>query len=225
MGIVLPESVFDTSENKYIRLFIYKYFVIKAIVSLPQVTFAPFTTTKTSILFAQKKTSRDIDKWNTVWQAKSNEYSRLKTKCENICAVADGKKKKEKLPSIKNLSEEQEKECLLSLLRSLIPERNKSLSLNEIIKIHRSEIDMICKIDKDTQNIFGAVNTWWVFGEVAQELSYPMFMAEAEHVGYKRTKRLEQKLRNDLYREAEGEVLVDDGKKETILDYLREINW
>ena len=225
MGIVLPESVFDTSENKYIRLFIYKYFVIKAIVSLPQVTFAPFTTTKTSILFAQKKTSRDIDKWNTVWQAKSNEYSRLKTKCENICAVADGKKKKEKLPSIKNLSEEQEKECLLSLLRSLIPERNKSLSLNEIIKIHRSEIDMICKIDKDTQNIFGAVNTWWVFGEVAQELSYPMFMAEAEHVGYKRTKRLEQKLRTDLYREAEGEGLVDDGKKETILDYLREINW
>ena len=25
MGIVLPESVYDTTENKYIRLFIYKY--------------------------------------------------------------------------------------------------------------------------------------------------------------------------------------------------------
>ena len=55
MGIVLPESVFDTSENKYIRLFLYKYFIIKAVVSLPQVTFAPYTPTKTSVLLAKKK--------------------------------------------------------------------------------------------------------------------------------------------------------------------------
>ena len=26
MAVVLPESVYDTSENKYIRLFLYKYF-------------------------------------------------------------------------------------------------------------------------------------------------------------------------------------------------------
>jgi type I restriction enzyme M protein len=38
-GAVLPESVFDTTENKYIRLFIYKYFKVKAVVSLPQLTF------------------------------------------------------------------------------------------------------------------------------------------------------------------------------------------
>ncbi|MCA9496555.1 MAG: N-6 DNA methylase, partial [Nanoarchaeota archaeon] len=31
-GVVLPESVFDTTENKYIRLFLYKYFKIKAVV-------------------------------------------------------------------------------------------------------------------------------------------------------------------------------------------------
>lgn len=226
MGIVLPESVFDTSENKYIRLFIYKYFVIKAIVSLPQVTFAPFTPTKTSILFAQKKTSAEVDRWNALWQVKSNEYSKLKTRCENICDVADGKKKKEKLPSIKDLSEEQEKECLLSLLRSLIPERNRSLTLNELINVHRNEIDMICKIDKDTKDTFGMVNTWWVFGEVAKEISYPIFMAEAEHVGYKRTKRSEQKRPNDLFRvDSDARVVVDDGLKETILDYLREIKW
>ena len=59
MGIVLPESVFDTTENKYIRLFLYKYFKIKAIVSLPQVTFAPYTPTKTSILFAQKRRKKN----------------------------------------------------------------------------------------------------------------------------------------------------------------------
>ena len=60
MGIVLPESVFDTAENKYIRLFLFRYFNIKAIVSLPQLTFAPFTSTKTSILFAQKKLMKNL---------------------------------------------------------------------------------------------------------------------------------------------------------------------
>jgi type I restriction enzyme M protein len=45
LGVVLPESVFDTTENKYIRLFLFKYFHIKAVVSLPQITFEPFTST------------------------------------------------------------------------------------------------------------------------------------------------------------------------------------
>jgi len=77
---VLPESVFDTTENKYIRLFIYKYFKVKAIVSLPQVTFEPYTSTKTSLLFAQKKTPSEIEKWNELWDKYSNEWNLLKTR-------------------------------------------------------------------------------------------------------------------------------------------------
>ena len=75
MSIVLPESVYDTTENKYIRLFLYKYFKIKAIVSLPQLTFEPYTSTKTSILFAQKKTSAEIKQWDELWAEYSKEYS------------------------------------------------------------------------------------------------------------------------------------------------------
>lgn len=226
MGIVLPESVFDTTENKYIRLFIYKYFIIKGIVSLPSVTFSPFTTTKTSILFAQKKTSKELKKWDELWSEKSKRYSQIKTRCENLCAVADGKKKKEKLPSIKDLTKQQEQENLLLLLRTLIPERDKVLPTTELIEKYRSEIDSVCKIDQDTIELFGRVNTWWVFGEVAKELSYPIFMAEAEHVGYKRTSRGLQKRPNDLFRvDDDGRVIVDDGNHETILDIIREINW
>ncbi|CAI2173295.1 15461_t:CDS:2 [Funneliformis geosporum] len=61
LGVVLPESVFDTTENKHIRLFIYKYFEVKAVISLPQLTFKPFTPTKTSLLFARKKTKQEIE--------------------------------------------------------------------------------------------------------------------------------------------------------------------
>jgi len=76
-GVVLPESVFDTTENKYIRLFIYKYFKVKAVVSLPQLTFEPFTSTKTSLLFAQKKTKSEIAEWDKLWSKYSNEWSNL----------------------------------------------------------------------------------------------------------------------------------------------------
>ena len=119
MGIILPESVFDTTENKYIRLFIYKYFIIKAIVSLPQVTFAPYTPTKTSILFAKKKTATEIEKWDTLWNEKTRDYGKLRTRCVNLCAVADGKKQKNKLKSIKDLTMEEERSCLLLLRMSL----------------------------------------------------------------------------------------------------------
>lgn len=226
MGIVLPESVFDTTENKYIRLFIFKYFVVKGVISLPSVTFSPYTTTKTSILLAQKKTKREINLWNQLWIEKSKTYGQLKTRCENLCLVADGKKKKEKLPSIKNMTEEEQRKCLLSLLRNLIPERDKQLASFDIIKKYRNDIDMVCKIDKDMSEVFGMVNTWWVFGEVANELSYPIFMAEAEHVGYKRTSRGLQKRPNDLFRiNDKNQVLVDDDVYESILDYIREISW
>ena len=101
VAAVLPESVFDTTENKYIRLFIYKYFKIKAVISLPQLTFEPYTSTKTSILFAQKKTKAEIEQWNTLWNNASRKYTALKTRVENLMAVADGTKQKEKLPSLK----------------------------------------------------------------------------------------------------------------------------
>ena len=133
LAAVLPESVFDTTENKYIRLFIYKYFNIKAVVSLPQSTFAPFTNTKTSILFAQKKTSSEIEEWNSVWKRYSTEYSNLKTRIENLVLVNNGKKKKSKLPSIKEFSESEERELLNRFLKAYIQDKDNMLSNAELI--------------------------------------------------------------------------------------------
>lgn len=226
-GAVLPESVFDTTENKYIRLFLYKYFKIKAVVSLPQVTFEPFTSTKTSLLFAQKKTKREIEEWDTLWNRYGNEWSQLKTRCENLVHVyVDGKDRK-KLPSVKDLSEDEEKRILSRMLKGYLDQDDSELSAQKIAEKYQEELLDLCKYDNDTKDAFGFVNTWWVFGEVAGELDYPVFMAEAEHVGYKRTKRGEKPMPNDLYRtdKEDGKILVDDGVKETILDYMREIEW
>ena len=226
LGVVLPESVFDTTENKYIRLFIYKYFEVKAVVSLPQLTFEPFTSTKTSLLFAQKKTKEEIKKWNLLWSEYSSEWTKIKTRVENLIAVyLDGKDRK-KLLSIKNLTENEEKEILERMLKTYIENDDKILSPKELIEKYKDDLEELCKYDNSTKGIFGFVNTWWVFGEVAKELNYKIFMAEVENIGYKKTKRPEKLMKNELYRiNDKGEVLVDDGIKETVLDYLREVEW
>ena len=55
IGVVLPESFFSVEDDVAGRIFLYKHFNIKAIVSLPNFTFLPHTNTSTSLLFAEKK--------------------------------------------------------------------------------------------------------------------------------------------------------------------------
>ncbi len=57
---ILPEAILDTSTNKNAILFIIKHFSIEAIVSLPYDAFKPFTSTKTCIIYAKKRTSEQL---------------------------------------------------------------------------------------------------------------------------------------------------------------------
>ena len=247
LGVVLPESVFDTSENKYIRLFIYKYFNVKAIISLPQVTFEPYTSTKTSLLFAQKKTPEEISEWNVLWEKYGKEWEKLKKRVEKelelltLMELLDNfgelsyeekdelykqikkcyqlkKSDKDSLDqksfseleellsnitlnskwSIASENEEQRKNNILYLL-NVYDSIDENLSIIELVKTYRQELTDLITLDKDTKEVFGFVNTWWVFNQVAKELSYSIFMAEVDNVGYKRTKRAEKEMPNDLY--------------------------
>jgi type I restriction enzyme M protein len=187
LGVVLPESVFDTMENKYVRLFIYKYFKVKAVVSLPQVAFELFTSTKTSLLFTQKKTKEDIIKWDELWAKYDKEWDNLKTRCKNLIDVYLNKKDRSKYPSIKNLTLQEEKEILQRMLKNYIELPDISLSVQQLLAEYKDELTDLCQYDKDTKDVFDFVNTWWVFGEVAKELNYKIFVAEVENVGYRRT--------------------------------------
>jgi type I restriction enzyme M protein len=221
-GAVLPESIFDTTENKYIRLFLYKYFKIRAVVSLPQLSFEPYTSTKTSLLLGQKKTQSEIEEWNELWAKYSKEWESLSTRCLNLISVYFEDKDRNKLPSIKNLTIKDERKLLDRMLKDHIEDNNVKLDNKKYL----DELKDLCKYDKDTKDAFGFVNTWWVFGEVSKKLDYKVFMCEVDNIGYKRTKRGEKKRPNDLYRlNNDGEIIVDDNKKKTALDYLREIKW
>ena len=204
LGVVLPESVFDTTENKYIRLFIFKYFNVKAVVSLPQITFEPFTSTKTSILFAQKKTKQQVEAWNVIWDKYGKEWSLLKTRLTDyIKYFVNGEKLNKRwatdvVDDIEQNNESNITKNIKRFLKDYITAEDASFAPKELLIKYSDELDSLAKYDKDTQ-VFGFYNAWWVFGEVAKELDYDIFMAEAENVGYKRTKRGENPMPNDLY--------------------------
>ena len=204
LAVVLPESVFDTTENKYIRLFIFKYFNVKAVVSLPQITFEPFTSTKTSLLFAQKKSKKQIALWNELWDKYGKEWSFLKTRVADYVKYFVNQEKlnkkwaKDVVNDIENERNKNIFENIERFLKDYITEEDKMLSPTALLTKYADEIDSLSKYDKDTQ-VFGFYNAWWVFGEVARELDYDVFMTEAENVGYKRTKRGENPMPNDLY--------------------------
>ena len=149
----------------------------------------------------------------------------------NLIAVYDGLKQKSKLPSIRDLTPEEEIQIIRRLLKGCLTVRDAGISAQGLIQKYRDEIITLCTIDKDTQDAFGYVNTWWVFGEVASKLDYSVFMAEADNIGYKRYKKnkttvAEKPMPNELFRVGpDSKVVIDDGITSSILDYIRTVNW
>ncbi len=189
MGIVLPESVFDTAENKYIRLFLFRYFNIKAIVSLPQLTFAPFTSTKTSILFAEKKTEEDLSYYNKEWKKFELEYFNLFTKVNNYKKVYFEKKDIKKLTSINKESENDKLKNILEFLQISSKDKDsksvleKNLDLFELYRMKKP----------------GIANDNWVFNKISQKINSEIYYYHVDEVGYKRTKIKVKNRDNELF--------------------------
>jgi len=207
LGVVLPESVFDTTSNRDIRLFLYKYFWIKAVVSLPHLAFAPYTSTKTSLLFAQKKTSEEVREWDKLWNKYLDEYNTIKQKIDELF-----KYKKQTLNYQKNKDQLINK--LIELIGDNFDESDKKLGIKEIKEKYEDKIKL-------------ADSEWWIFKKISEELNYKIFMAHAEEIGYKRGTRGEEIRENQLFQvNKEGNIVIDINNPKTILDYLRKyVTW
>jgi type I restriction enzyme M protein len=211
LGVVLPESVFDTTTNREIRLFLYKHFYIKAVVSLPYLAFAPYTMTKTSLLFAQKKTAEGIKKWDELWKKYEAEYKGLKNNLKKLLDT----KKKSKSDKENGKKKAEFVSVLKSLLKDNLTPEDESLSFDELKEKYEEEIKQ-------------ADLEWWVFSKVAstEGQNYSIFMAHAEDIGYKRGLRGEEKRENQLFdvitkSESEHKVTINTNNPQKILDYLR----
>ena len=228
LGVVLPENVFDTSDNKYIRLFLFKYFNIKAIISLPQVTFMPYTPTKTSILLAQKKSKAELESWNITWETFGKEWSSLKSKIQHYFEHYVENKKVNKNWSediLNNIENNNTDNILMEIkrfLKDFIQPEDNSLDIKKLLKKYKQEITLISAYDKDTTEAFNFYNTWWVFGEVAKNLNNKILMFDAENVGYKRTTRGERAMPNDLYDIEYAPLKLN--KNDVLSEYIEKIS-
>jgi|TARA_B110000027_G_C16117553_1_gene300984 type I restriction enzyme M protein len=224
LGIVIPESILDTNSNKYIRLFLFKYFSVKAIVSLPQLTFQPYTPTKTSILFAQKKTKEEIKNYDENWKKFSHEFYTLATKVSNYCKVATKEKDKEKLSSIKD---DTDKDIYLNIKKLLGSKfiDEKGNNIEKLIKNNLNEInEILSKKNINKEHI----NENWVFSNVVENEDYGFLISHAENVGYKRTSRREKAAPNDLFEYIlkDNQTIVNLKSEKKIINFLREnIEW
>lgn len=291
LAVVLPESVFDTTENKYVRLFLYKYFNVRAIVSLPQLSFEPFTSTKTSLLFAQKKNQAEIAAWENQWKKAEKVYAKLRDSAsvkfvikneyllnqlkkliaeldldiyfiqnsidENLFTehiksqIISAKPNLPEKSSWLKKTEKSEKDKFDKLLSDIATFINsndlkavtdtkkeidnlklflryrfpniKSSNLSTLVESAYDEIIEISSLDyPDIDNAQPYTNSWWVFAEICQELNPSILFAEAQNVGYKRTKRGENPMPNNLYQvSANGEIIFDADNPKTILDYIK----
>ena len=282
IGVVLPDSVFDTNENLYIRMFLYRFFFLKAVVSLPQVTFQPYTPTKTSLLFAVKKDRKEVYEWDAAWRKASNEYGKLRhspvvqfvlendrirnslidlanktniewypatnllhvdTLAPNIrkqivVAIKRGSTPRKRFArtlldlrsllakrSLDIIDESEATAAISRLLRNKLP--TEEATLRELVEIAYDDI-IEASLLNYTEDPKGQpyCNAWWCFAEVTspKHLEYPIFFAEAQHVGYKRTTRHPEGIPqpNDLFSEdRNGRITIDTENPKTILDFLR----
>ncbi len=200
LGVVLPESIFDTGDNQYIRIFLYKYFKILSVISMPSGkdgAFLPYTPIKTSLLFAKKKTKTEVLEWEKEWRNSSNEYARLKRRVKKLSESKDDSK--------------ENKETIKKYLKIFFTHDDKGLSVPGLIEKHREDIK---DIDKNAD--------WWVFEEVSKKYDYKIFLAHTKNIGYHRTKNREFKRENDLFTvDGKGYISYDTQKPITILDYIR----
>ena len=65
---VVPESLMDTKANRPARKFLYQNFNLEAVIALPEVTFLPYTGTRTVVLLARKKTAAEALLWEAAME-------------------------------------------------------------------------------------------------------------------------------------------------------------
>lgn len=234
LAIVLPQSVFNSKDMSDVRLFLYRFFNVKAVVAMPRNIFID-TPTLTSLLFAQKKTAEEIAAWDTEWQAA---YADSEVRIQ--AAAQALRKANAKSKSAKKIAGE-----FLAALSPVAGPRDwvlKGGKTPAVLRLGRvwggekgeEAADYFKEILRSAA--FDALREQYVFGKVAKALDYKIAGFEVAEVGYKLSKRKERAKPNDLMK-AVGksgkphtnlhladepiEIAISPKDPKTVLDHIR----
>ena len=241
LGLVLPESVFNTVDNMQVRLFLYRMFKIKAIVSLPRNVFID-TPTLTSLLFAQKKTAPEIEKWDSEWQKNIDDANRA-IKAGKVCVSAMKKssytsaKEVEKavVNAINEILHEDEWVIKKGKNSEVIPVRmRKDMATVDDAFLYYNDLLKSASIDKFILR--------YAFDKTSQVYDQQFDSFVVDEVGYKLSKRKEKSMPNQLCTfvgnntkkkiynlhlcDEPYSVSYDVGEPTTVLDIVKkEVKW
>lgn len=241
LALVIPESILNASDNIDVRLFLYRFFKIKCIVSLPRNLFKD-TPTLTSLLFAQKKTREEIEKWDMNW-TKIEQFADIKIKETNIFLTQAVKDEKISIKEIKD--------GFIKKLNPILTEkdwflkRGKNSSVERVgfptMELTKGKIIDRCKGIFKLAG-FSQAKTNFCFSEIVKSNNYifPVYMVD--EVGYKLSNRKEKMRPNQLCKfvgstsnlekpnlhlmDEEYSLVVNKKHPKTILDFIkRDIIW
>jgi type I restriction enzyme M protein len=196
LAIVLPESVLNAKDMADVRLFLYRYYHLRAIVTMPRNIFID-TPTLTSLLFAQKKTADEIKAWEASWLA-AEAIVESKVKCGSaalrkaFAADNDGptvaKKFLDELAPIVKVGDWVSKTGKSATLMPFF--RNWEGQSGEAAAVYYRELIKTAGFQGVLQN--------YIFQQVAaaHDYDFPVFMVD--EIGYKLSKRREKARPNQL---------------------------
>jgi type I restriction enzyme M protein len=239
LAVVVPESLLNAADSAESRLFLYRMFWIKAIVSLPRNLFIE-TPTLTSLLFAQKKSREETAAFDRAWATAQLAVDNAKNDVQTY--LRRTKRRTDLAPA----AIQQEFLTWLAMVvtaDSVITKKGYApvpVRLPPVVNTASAACDYYLDLIKLAG--FGLLARNAIFSAVTREIDYEFSVYLVSEAGFKLSKRKERVRKNELCKfvgERSGQELpnlhlageqvktvVDSKNPERILDYIRrDVKW
>ena len=196
IGVVLPESFFSVEDDVEGRLFLYKHFNIKAIVSLPNHAFSPHTTTSTSLLFASKKTEEEEERFQKLWDEFSTSFDEKYSRFVSVLSVP------KKKVSFK-CAEVGQPESIKTLLKKIEEFLNQEFGQNFVILPYFPDAFLFDannfnKLKNQVKATVSSVRERWTLWNVSKDIKSEFYNLAVSDIGYKAGKKGSKDKPNEL---------------------------
>jgi len=242
LAVVLPESILNASENKAVRLLLYRLFNIRAVVQMPRNIFVD-TPTLTSLLFAQKKTRKEIQEWDAMWTSHLAEAEKKIKDAKKHISAKYMKSRSKQAGDIES--------GILSALAPVVSREDwivvggknaRVLSLTLPGRITKKEDAAEYYKAIFSSASFGNLVTQYVFKQTAHDIGNDWASYIVKEVGFKLSNRKERARENQLcvfkgvnsgglinnlhLGEEQAEVVINTESPKTVLDFISsDVNW
>jgi len=196
IGVVLPESFFSVEDDVDGRLFLYKHFNIKAIVSLPNHAFSPHTTTSTSLLFASKKTQDEEEQFQELWDKLAVSFDEKYSRFDALLSVP-----KDNLSF--ELADKNKDTSIKSLLEKVEKFLSKEFGQGFVILPYFADgflfnPDNFSQLKKKIRDTVSSVRDRWILFHVTKKIKSEFYNFSISNMGYKAGKKGSKDKPNDL---------------------------